>query len=255
MERAIVYAADMPESSLEAFDVVYVGNEFCERKLPSAHEFERLLSMCARLGKKVAFLTPYVSDAGMEVLGRHLEVLIACKVPFEVVVNDWGFLNFLASNQTEGRLIAGRLLSARYMQQGHAAEKKVDAPLFPEGFLRLLEEFGIAAVEFNAPGQAQACAPQLEKIQARSHLYDPFMYVTTSRYCSAPQGYRAYARTPGEPCDQACDRAYAVVHSKDLGNVSYLMGNTYFVKDEMNNLESLPCISRIIKNDAFGERS
>src|SRR6185503_7459513 len=70
------------------------GNEFCEHLIPTPQQLGAVVNAASRYGIGITLLTPYVSDAGIELLKPLFEMLSE-NGESEVVFNDWGVMNVL----------------------------------------------------------------------------------------------------------------------------------------------------------------
>ncbi|MCL1822467.1 MAG: hypothetical protein FWG22_06555 [Prolixibacteraceae bacterium] len=92
---------------------IYFGHETCEKLLPQFDEIEDLLEICEKRNLELSFVTPFLTDAGIEKVMRFLERLQSAKRHFEIVISDWGLLNLLTSNRV-GTPVAGRFLIGQH---------------------------------------------------------------------------------------------------------------------------------------------
>jgi collagenase-like PrtC family protease len=73
---------------------VRLGSEFCEVLLPTLGDLEQACTLAQRAGKAFTYVTPRLSDAGIEKL-REQFALLNDRGAAQVVVNDLGTLNIL----------------------------------------------------------------------------------------------------------------------------------------------------------------
>jgi len=73
---------------------VRFGSEFCEHLLPDLRILERAYELAQEADKRFTYVTPRLSNAGIEKLGEQLPFL-SQKGGVSVVVNDFGALNLL----------------------------------------------------------------------------------------------------------------------------------------------------------------
>jgi len=79
---------------------VRFGSEFCEHLLPTLAGLERVYELARKGGKEFTYVTPRLSNAGIERLEEQLPALnekggVADRPNLAVVVNDFGALNIL----------------------------------------------------------------------------------------------------------------------------------------------------------------
>ena len=73
---------------------VRLGSEFCEQLLPHRHELEEAYELAHQVGKEFTYVTPRLSNAGLEKLTEQLALLNE-KGEIWVAFNDLGTLNLL----------------------------------------------------------------------------------------------------------------------------------------------------------------
>jgi hypothetical protein len=222
---------------------LYIGDEFCERRMPSSGELKTLRSHASAAGLPVTLLTPYLSEKGIGVFEELLSGL-ASGAGSEVVINDWGALKAAGSFLSDG-IVLGRLLVSSYLTKTAASS------LFPEPFLDFLESRNIRRLEFNAPEHLAAARPQLARRGFKAHLYWPYAYATTSRCCSAASGYVACVTDPGQPCAHECAHSVAVMRRGPGARPFYVRGNAYFTREDKKSLSPRAFPDRIVFNDFF----
>jgi hypothetical protein len=175
------------------FTRLYFGTEFCERLLPSRNDLSAAIGLAGERGQAFTFMTPFVTNKGLENLEVLLQVLARRLPDAEVVVNDWGVLQLLRSKYPDLKPVLGRLLNKskrgprimNILKQIPAETRKyfqgsnLDVP----AAVRFLRQQGIARVEFDNLLQGldiEGSDPALHK-----SLYLPFAFVSATRFCLA----------------------------------------------------------------------
>ena len=74
---------------------LYIGDEFCIHRLPSKDELDTICQLVKRENRDLTFLTPPLTDDGMDRCRPLFDFLNERGLRTEVVVNDWGVLFFL----------------------------------------------------------------------------------------------------------------------------------------------------------------
>ena len=100
-------AALVDQSSLR----LYIGDEFCIHRLPSIDELDAICQVAKGDFRGLTFLTPPLTDAGIDRCGPLFDILKDMDLGTEVVVNDWGVLLFLKEKYPSFQLSVGRLLN------------------------------------------------------------------------------------------------------------------------------------------------
>ena len=89
----------------------YLGNEFCQYLIPARESFSKVCRELRERGLAITFLTPPVTDAGLDKLRPLFAWLAAQANGAEVVFNDWGTLQVLHEEFDALRPVRGRLLN------------------------------------------------------------------------------------------------------------------------------------------------
>ncbi|MFH1414964.1 MAG: hypothetical protein ABIH89_02625 [Elusimicrobiota bacterium] len=259
MEKALLYTSGLKLTGVEGMSRIYIGDEFCERLLPTGSEIDKLLSLCKEKSMGITLVTPYLTDAGIEKRLDLLQRLQKTTDNPEIVVNDWGFMEKLAETGNSSRLVLGRLLISQYLSPYHIRflrEKRLHKNrvrrnycFFPDRFMNLLKVKRVDRIEFNSLDHYLACQPQLEENGIKAHIYHPFEYMTVSRYCGyAVKGPDVHSMIT-ESCRRECFSYIAVKKSRYFGNKIIIKGNAHFKKrgKDPESLQVPP--QRIVYND------
>ncbi len=160
---------------------IQLGNEFCERLLPTVRELQQAQRQAQILRLELTLVTPMLTDAGMARVQRLLPLLAAGS---EVIVNDWGTLQQLDSDYPALNPVPGRLLN-----------KMIKDPRLPSAqwtrlhphqsrathFHRLLARFGIDRLEMDVPPFATPDHFDSGSMKLAVHL--PYGYTVRGRMC------------------------------------------------------------------------
>jgi len=280
MERAIFLrsAAQAPEI-LGRASRFYIGDEFCERRLPSERMLEELRRIGVMKGGRITLVTPPLGEGGVAGVGKIIARLSdIIKGGFEVVVNDWGLFGSLSRRPRGLELVLGRVLSAPYARTGRPGGKahpkallRALAPFpflrpcaapggcdpremisdeFSEPFLRFLLDNRVKAVEFNFIRHLLAVRGQFRKNSLKAHLYWPWSFLSWTRFCPCAAGFKGDARKSLGGCRRECDKTYGVAR---LGpDVEIIMrGNAYLIPHgRIESAAGLP-VDRLIEDGLF----
>jgi len=258
-EKALFLQNNVQELNLTGFSNIYLGDEFCERLLPSIDELKNAINLCEHNKLKLTLVTPYLTDKGIDTLIQRVDFIIQKELEYEIVINDWGALSVLQNYYPDIRLVLGRILVSQYLSGYHAkfsgyesslTNKKMNSHCnFPGSFISFLRENNISSLEFNRYQHLAATQEQLKEFGFFSHIYYPFEYLTTSRYCAYVKSFPSYMHSATQNCYKDCKKYIAVKKSKLVGRDVIIKGNTHFIK-ETKDLSQLNCaIDRIIYND------
>ncbi len=160
---------------------VHLGNEFCERLLPTPAQLRSAQQHAGQMAVEVSLLTPLLTDSGIKRLRPLLDTL---PDGAEVIVNDWGTLRLVRTQYATLKPLLGRLLykmikdprlpSAQWTQlHPHSGRS--------QPFHRLLARFGVDHIEMDLPPFTQAEQFQVGELGLSVHL--PYGYVVKGRMC------------------------------------------------------------------------
>jgi hypothetical protein len=220
------------------------GNEFCEHLIPQPEQLEAVCNAARDDRLSLTFLTPYVSDSGIDSL-KPLFKLISAHGDSEVVFNDWGVLNLLRREFPRLKPVQGRLMNKSLRDPrvtGVYAASDAPAPalvslrrsnLDCSSYTQFLSELGVGTVELdNLP---QGVDLSFGESGMRASAYVPFGFISTSRICMAAGiHYDKHDKfQPGAPCHHECqthllEYAYTNTPFDNRDQKFYLKGNTYF---------------------------
>lgn len=207
---------------------VYLGDEFCERLLPTRREVRVALGFCRKMGKEFTLVTPYLTDAG---LARAEKLLDALPRGTEVVVNDWGLLEDVCARELTP--VLGRIV-IKYRRDPRVTAIEGNVPkgcrmvlhssaLTQERFKKFLRELGIKRIELdNTPFQVNH--GNLKDFKATLHI--PYVYVTTTRQCLA--NYFVKGVFGISECSKSCLKHSFTWSSPDFPEKLIQRGNTLF---------------------------
>lgn len=247
LSPAVVLAADLIAEyfgPIQFARCVY-GNEFCEHLIPALDRLERAATRAREAGMAFTFLTPYVSDAGIDALRPLLRFLDTSHGGSDVVFNDWGVLSliqreFRALTPVQGRLMNKSLRDPRITgayaataAPGQALITLRRSNLDSTSYIAFLTDQGVHRVELdNLP---QGTDLGFAGPQVKAAVYVPFGFISTSRICMAA-GLHYPKREkfqPGAPCHHECqvhllEYTYTNSPLANRDQKFYLKGNTYF---------------------------
>jgi hypothetical protein len=111
MEKALL-VNDIGDIETSApFTRVYFGTEVCQKRIPGLNVLRAALAAVRKKKKDFTFVTPYVTDGGMDKLEKDFRFLAASGEKCEVVFSDWGVFKLLRDDFPGLAPVLGRLLS------------------------------------------------------------------------------------------------------------------------------------------------
>ena len=186
-----IYRRSVLEFIIYPVQRIYYGTEFCELRIPSCNELEFMFEQIQNLGLNITFLTPPVTNYGIERIKKIIPLLK--KYRCEVSVNDYGVLELLQSQSFEGNVISGRILDKSY-HDGRMNSYMLSSYTNENGntYLRspavaakqyqaLLLKHGIQRYDIDVPLYGVDLSSKLESTHFSAYL--PYGYVTTGRNC------------------------------------------------------------------------
>ena len=241
MESA-VHARRLREAGPE-YDRIYLGDEFCERLLPSLRQLQEALELES---KKMTLATSPLTDKG---LAGAEKLLSALPAKAEVVVNDWGLLEGVKRHDLEP--VLGRLLLKYHRDPRLAliggnippACRKVlhSSALTQERFAEFLRKNGFRRIELD-------CVPfdvdhgGLSGFKVSLHV--PYSYVASTRQCLT--NYFTSGRFGIRECDKQCLTHHFNWDSADPELTMLQEGNSLFLEGDSTRIP--PRCDRIVRH-------
>lgn len=175
---------------------IYFGVEFCQRLIPGEEELREALGLVQQTGLFFSFVTPPVTDSGIETLASRFDLLQKenrSNGTVEVIVNDWGTLRVLRKRFPDLVPVLGRLMN-KMIRDPRIAPFYDSASAPPEGlkvvqqssvtnplFHGSLKEWGVKRHEFD--NLFQGIRFEVEDDDIVFSVYIPYGYVATGRVC------------------------------------------------------------------------
>lgn len=227
---------------------LYFGNEFCEYLIPSLEELRYIIDFIKKNKIAFTFVTPFVTNKGIEVLRPIFEYIIRKYPDTELVVNDWGVFRILRDEFYHSNLVLGRLLTKQikdprilslknkvsWSMKQYFKETNADTPVFSD----FLSVNGIKRIEMDNVLQEINRGGEVLK----ASLYFPFIYVTTTRLCvtAACETVKNFSRNI-PVCGKECRKYTLRLHHYSMPKKLFIKGNTQFYKNDyvLENLKQL----------------
>lgn len=238
---------------------IYWGIEFCQNLIPALKDTKKILEFVKKKNLKFTLVTPFVTEGGLKRLSEIFVWFKKRKISCEIVVNDWGILEYLHS-EFKGyfELSLGRLL---VRQQRDPAMKRVLEKQLPlaikgkDGKIRIivhkipdkryregirvsyvnspslagfLSKFDIKRVELNNLIQGV----DVKGIKFKKSIYTPFVNISTTRFCPMESRFQKIYRI--NVCNKECQRYYDILRNRAIPKIIYKRGNTIFYKNPLN---------------------
>ncbi|NSL51407.1 hypothetical protein [Calidifontibacillus erzurumensis] len=235
------------------FTRLYFGSEFCQYRLPKPEEVIKAYEKAVDLGYSFTFVTPYVTERGLNELKQLFAVLheeaVRDKKMIEIVVNDWGVLYEVKQNYSNFQPVIGRLLNKmiRDPRVAHLYDRE-DAPQKAKSVLQssavsvsyfknFLKKNRVNRIEFDNLIQKME-SPLEEDFSSSLHL--GFGCIASGRSCIVGTLHKPKEeKFKGEiKCKQQC-RHYQVelvLKKEKLGTIptrNFQKGNSVFYQQTM----------------------
>jgi hypothetical protein len=232
-EKAIcITKIDQLDQVTKEYTRIYFGSEFCEKLIPTEKDLLAVLQFVSEHGLAFTFLTPFVTDDGIEKIKRLFDVI---EKEAEIVINDWGVLYFFVQKQWKGVLSLGRLLS-RQKRSPEIQRIFHKIPLRAQDCFRqigadasfyksFLSEYGITRIELDNVVQGMLRPhPALP-----GSLHYPYAYVAATRFCQTAFMITKSDFTRSVPvCSKECLEDKRAFVNTQLPKKLFLKGNTQF---------------------------
>lgn len=198
-QRYLSGSKEQNDTCVINYQRLYIGNQFCHNLFPDRRTLCAMLAKAQKEKKKVTIVTTYLRESLREQTFAYLdEIYEWCKTnifPIEVIVNDWGMLEFLKAKSEFMEPVLGLLLNKRRKDPRYSYKAGVEAhlpqmacnqlnqPLFGE----LLRNMGIKRIEYETCGYQMKLAEfstSGEKDQVPLTLHLPLYQTNTSQFCT-----------------------------------------------------------------------
>lgn len=215
------------------------GPEFCEWKIPDLEALKKVYRLADEKGVRVTYITPLVSNRGLERIRSHLEFLDG-EGEIKVVVNDIGVLNILERHNNLkphlGRLrvfIPGRCPWPQitpgpdigFFEKRRMEKIFYQTSLNYEPTVRFFQSHGIKGIDVD---WIPNCFPNFDYLIKKGLSLSVHAYlvpITVSKRCHT-------ARFCGEGkldrCSKPCDTKAFQLIQKKLKAEFYLNGNAVY---------------------------
>ena len=219
---------------------MYVGDEFCLHRLPDPEELGGFVRQANELSWAVTLLTPPVTDEGLEKCAPLFDRLDGPHLGAEVVVNDWGALQYVREKHPCLPVSLGRLLNKGFKDprlpdagtMERVSEEAADLlNRCTFDFARFQEEMVRLKVSRLERDLLPYGTPRLEIPEGLGvSVYFPFGYVTMGRVCWLATfehtGTRKFSLAKG--CPRTCRDMSLRLKDAQRNLLLYQEGNAIF---------------------------
>jgi len=201
---------------------IYFGHETCARAFPSG-DIDEAVSIASSKGKDISLVVPYVGERDIEKIFPAIEKFAELNPNGEIIVNDFGIINFILEKNIPVKIVLGRLLSRtkrdprfgkkmpedkEMIKGAKKVVKKSASELSETGysfapFREFLKNLSISRAGIDALPQGVSL-PKAGDMEF--DLYWPWVYVTSGRSCQllGTKDSRKGKYPLEAPCDMKC---------------------------------------------------
>ncbi|MBL6932409.1 MAG: hypothetical protein ISR45_05625 [Rhodospirillales bacterium] len=211
---------------------IRLGNEFCERLMPSSNQTRNAIFKADRFNLPFSLVLSNLTDKGHKKLKRLLPVL---PDNTDVTVNDWGTAALVSSEYPNLSVTAGRLL-CKHLKEARIstpdADPEVVWPISSKQFQKVLGGLGIQNAEVDLAPHTRPPAKKTPGFSVSLHLqrgYSAKSHVCKVGSINLPPEKKF---APGHLCRREClDYVSPVIeqpHPKKDALPVFQRGNTWF---------------------------
>lgn len=233
----LVQGDPLLEKQIAQWDRIYVGNSFCIMQCPDLSMWEVLFRIAVQRGYRMTMVVPPISENRIEEMKEWIALCVSesrmCqKIDLEIVVNDWGTLDYLTK-------IAGgnwRILAGELLLKGRRDPRRKYRigmrDIYDEGqqdsvwMQKILMKQGLSRVEVSGLCSARTVTGGEESIRRAYHA--PLYQTNTSSFCTMKALIEQKDRgkqSQTQNCPRYCDQFF-MAYPKHLSMIG--IGNSLF---------------------------
>lgn len=169
----------------------YIGDEFCESKIPTLGCLKKQYRLVREAGLKLMLASPPSTGRGLARLERLFGFLSTLDDATEIVVNDYGVLRLMRKKYAMLRPVLGRLMNK--MIRDPRITPSLNTPDAPPDalaslqqygslpFYKFLREWGVERVEVD--NFHQGIKIDFKSLGIKPSIHIPYSVVATGRVC------------------------------------------------------------------------
>lgn len=235
---------------------LYFGHETCEKRLPSYDEAEELLAFADSRKMELTFVTPFLTAKGFEHVVLFLEKIISVIPHLEIVLSDWGLLNWVTTHKIGtpviSRFLVGQQVDFRLSKfykdypsdwiSPELSEHISACSLLKTKTLDLLNRLGIYRFELNNVVQSVKLP---DDIRLHFSLHVPFVPLTIFRWCPEDSDFNHTRKGCNR---QTCGNCEEEWQTQSLEQTIWRRDNALYYSNSDNHTHILrhPAIDRLI---------
>lgn len=233
---------------------IYFGSEFCEKRIDSIDKTLYIANFCKDKGYKFTFVTPPMTNSGLQNYQQAVCTLMEEELLSEIVVNDIGFLYWL-HERFKVKLTLGRTFD-KISHDGRVGSCELkefygdsgisyasSSGVFSDTSQLLFHKLGVSRFDMDLPN-----IPIEPHKNCHCSVYLPYSFLTTGRRCMIGSVDK---NNTIEECSQLC-RNYNQLMIKTINEFQkekqkqlLRNGNTVYYKPETFQ-EYISCFDRVV---------
>lgn len=155
------YHSIFTEQKFDGINIISVGSEMCIHLFPNSDSLKKILLICKEKGKIAKCVFPRIDAFSVSKMDEIMEILIDANQDIQVVINDWGCLQYSRDFSGKIEFYLGRQLTRSIVDcpwyesviEGEDDDIKRDLlqiPFYFQEKLNMLHEYGISGFELNS---------------------------------------------------------------------------------------------------------
>ncbi len=222
-------------------NIIYIGSEYCLKAFPAC--YYEIIKRCKK-NYKIGILTPPLVESDIK---RFIQLFSKTKEllndVFEIIVNDWGVLNYLQENKSEKiNIVLGRLLS--YQKRGNQKLYGLFdqsllsyVPVLNDRNVNFLKKLGVSRIEIDVPPWGVRLNTN---VGISISLYMPFSIQSYTLNCP----FTFSGARWDKKCRRECLENYLTYAGGDSVNKFIQCGKIYY--SEIKTLNNVNFADRIV---------
>lgn len=238
-------------------DEVRFGSEFCEFKLPSMETLKEAYLLANRAGKTFTYVTPRVSNRGLEKIREHL-CFLNMDENISVVTNDFGLLGILGKYSNLKPHLGRQLVytPARCpwkdftpYELGFMGKRKIRRIFYQTSLnyiptIRFFKDLGVGGVDVDHIPKSFPSFYSLVRNGLKLSIHLNLIPVAITRKCHTA---RFLGEKSLENCSRPCEKRAFILKHDELGVQLVLDGNAVFRFAEPSRKQ----INKLSKNGIY----
>lgn len=220
------------------YSIIYIGNEYCARLLPTEEEFKKYINQKVKFQGKFTIQTPQANCADVQLIKKFINNSMKYLNVTEIVVNDLGIMEYVANEVPELEIILGTLYPRNILSWQSETE------FYSIKRIKRQEIFN-----FNRYTRNKA------KLNVTYHF--PFVTLSVSKYCPMANIASNISSNSGIiSCSKDClGIGRLPVKNNNIDPILYLEGNRLMMKSDVENEDDVKkllakerLIDRVVNN-------